>query len=265
MASQSTNENDSLLLQCVGLAKKYRLQGQSNDALSMLDSALRIDPACTRALAWKSLLLSEMQRRHELEVLVDDRLIQQINLDQIECDISGALDELALHVENHDSLADPRNDMPLYRAQKTTDLLQVGEKHSKLLEHLSEIAWQEYFARSPIGEDHPLRQVQKLLRPISWGVVIQSGGHVGPHYHPESTFTGVLYLPSAKGEYAGGKLRFGRPMLEAQCSVTVMERSVEPRPGLFVAFPSYLFHEVERVQGRGARVSITFDLREHGP
>jgi uncharacterized protein (TIGR02466 family) len=100
-----------------------------------------------------------------------------------------------------------------------------------------------------------------------WVNLLKSGGHHPGHIHPHSVVSGTLYVEVPEG---AGAIRFEDPRLvqmmaapprradapeELQSFVTVV-----PRPSLLLLWESWLRHEVRAGNGRGERLSISFNF-----
>ena len=101
----------------------------------------------------------------------------------------------------------------------------------------------------------------------AWGVVSRSGHSHGAHLHPNSLFSGVLYLAAPPGSGALVFLdpRAGALMLQPPLTTEVAQRELGrhrclPEKGLLVLFPAWLWHEVEVSACRDPRICISFNL-----
>lgn len=90
----------------------------------------------------------------------------------------------------------------------------------------------------------------------AWAVLLEGAHYQESHFHPDAWISGCLYLdvpecvtPSSPA----GHLAFGQPGRE-------LARTVCPRRGRVVLFPSHLDHRTLPHEGSGQRLSIAFDL-----
>jgi len=107
-----------------------------------------------------------------------------------------------------------------------------------------------------------------------WGVVLESGGYQAPHVHPESLFSGVVYLrmPSPDAESsetnpAPGSLCFYgdgvRNVLDHDSSLPshhFATQSILPASGDLILFPSYLWHGTVPFASDGPRICLAFNV-----
>jgi hypothetical protein len=95
----------------------------------------------------------------------------------------------------------------------------------------------------------------------SWSVRLQGGGFHANHVHPAGWISSALYvaLPPDLGEGEAGYLTLGDARSPTLPIDTPAFRSVEPRPGRLVLFPSYMWHGT-RPFGEGERLTVAFDV-----
>ena len=125
-------------------------------------------------------------------------------------------------------------------------------------------------------------QRQALAFPMSmegltfsgWGVVLETGGYQAPHVHPESLFSGVLYLrlpdpevtdsanapsPGSLCFYGDGVPTASSSASEASAQVYATE-SILPSTGDLILFPSYLWHGTMPFSAPGPRICLAFNV-----
>lgn len=92
----------------------------------------------------------------------------------------------------------------------------------------------------------------------SWSVRLSGGGHHANHVHPQGWISSALYvaLPDLPSEQ--GWLTIGEPPSALGIDQPPL-RSIAPRPGQLVLFPSWLWHGT-RPFADGERMTIAFDV-----
>lgn len=122
----------------------------------------------------------------------------------------------------------------------------------------------EHVARLPPPDpSHPLLSARrdKIAFAGAWSVRLRSAGFHSNHVHPLGWFSSALYvaLPPDIGVGEAGVLTLGEP--RSTCFDIAMPpfRTVEPRPGRLVLFPSYVWHGT-RPFGKGERLTVAFDV-----
>lgn len=96
----------------------------------------------------------------------------------------------------------------------------------------------------------------------SWSVRLGGGGYHSNHVHPDGWFSSALYIAlspmGAGGDDEDGWLTLGEPMPELGVDLPPF-RTVEPRPGRLVLFPSTMWHGT-RPFAQGERLTVAFDV-----
>lgn len=115
----------------------------------------------------------------------------------------------------------------------------------------------------PPDEGHPLLGPPR--EPIrftgAWSVRLRSGGYHASHVHPAGWISSALYivLPPDLGKEEAGYLTLGDPNTPTLQLDMPPFRTVEPKPGRLVLFPSYMWHGT-RPFGEGERMTVAFDV-----
>ena len=93
----------------------------------------------------------------------------------------------------------------------------------------------------------------------TWGTVLSPGGSQAPHQHPLAWLSGVYYV-SLPAETDVGLLEFGAPPERIGLRSEPDLRTVTPRPGRLVVFPSWFYHRTQPFTAGLRRISIAFDV-----
>lgn len=124
----------------------------------------------------------------------------------------------------------------------------------------------EHVAQLPAPDpSHPLLGASRdpIAFSGAWSVRLHSKGFHANHVHPAGWISSALYivLPSDIGEGNAGLLTLG----EAKAPGFLVElppfRTVEPKPGRLVLFPSYMWHGT-RPFNEGERLTVAFDVQK---
>jgi tetratricopeptide (TPR) repeat protein len=98
----------------------------------------------------------------------------------------------------------------------------------------------------------------------SWSVRLTGAGHHANHIHPAGWFSSALYvaLPdeARRGPAPAGWLTLGEPQAELGLDLPPF-RTVEPKPGRLVLFPSTMWHGT-RPFAEGERLTVAFDVAQ---
>ncbi len=95
----------------------------------------------------------------------------------------------------------------------------------------------------------------------AWSVRLQAGGFHSNHVHPMGWISSALYivLPADLGRDQAGWLALGEPRAHSMPLDLPPVRTVEPKPGRLVLFPSWMWHGT-RPFGEGERMTVAFDV-----
>ncbi|MDX2274906.1 MAG: tetratricopeptide repeat protein [Hyphomonadaceae bacterium] len=165
---------------------------------------------------------------------------------------------MKLHVARHHPLGQTLRD----GTQTTRDLRQVDDPVVRLYLETLRAPIAEYIAsmREP---DHPWsgRRRSDFRLSGAWSVRLRPGGRHVNHIHPAGWVSSSYYvsLPEAVAGNAAqeGWIKFGEPPRPIPgCGV---EKAVEPRPGMLVLFPSYVWHGTIPIAS-GERLTAPFDV-----
>jgi uncharacterized protein (TIGR02466 family) len=113
---------------------------------------------------------------------------------------------------------------------------------------------------------HPfLVDPPRRWRLTSWATVLDRQGNLLPHVHFDGFISGVYYPKIPDGVSTGpehgeaGWFELGRPPDEYRCTVMPEVRTVQPRAGRMLLFPSYFYHRTVPFESAEVRISIAFD------
>ena len=118
-----------------------------------------------------------------------------------------------------------------------------------------------------LNEDvaHPLlsRRRKDFRYSGSWSSRLQDSGFHVNHFHPDGWISSCYYVSVpdvVKDETAKqGWLKFGEPAFDAALKQPV-RRTIQPKPGRLVLFPSYMWHGTVPFHDKSARTTIAFDV-----
>jgi hypothetical protein len=93
---------------------------------------------------------------------------------------------------------------------------------------------------------------------------MDSDGFHDTHFHPPGWLSGTYYpaLPPERdlqGDDGAGYIEFGRSLYSLPTTVEPATRTVQPREGMVVLFPSYFGHRTIPFKSEEKRISIAFD------
>jgi tetratricopeptide (TPR) repeat protein len=142
-----------------------------------------------------------------------------------------------------------------------------SERHELVgrLQRRIEAAISDYLCALRQDEAHPFlsRNRQQFRFAGSWSSRLRDRGFHINHIHPQGWISSCYYVavPSVTEDVVAqqGWLKFGEPAYEVGLK-TPVRRTIQPRPGTLVLFPSYLWHGTTSFHSEQARTTIAFDV-----
>ena len=123
----------------------------------------------------------------------------------------------------------------------------------------------EYISRFPHDRQHPLfaRHDATFDFSASWSVRLASNGFHTMHIHPLGWISSAYYVQvphevSTPGACGGG-LKFGEPDIDIGPQGAA-RRTIQPRAGRLVLFPSYMWHGTVPFESHEHRMTVAFDV-----
>jgi Flp pilus assembly protein TadD len=155
-------------------------------------------------------------------------------------------------------------DQVLHNGSQTgRNLLALKEPVLSVFMKAVDASVREYISRLPAGENDPVgRRKQERYRYENLSSVrLLNEGHLPNQVHDRGWITGVYvaaYSPSEQKRFPrAGQIMLGAPNRPViQCGP---EQWIEPREGLLVLFPSYIWHGVAPIEG-AELLTLTFDV-----
>jgi tetratricopeptide (TPR) repeat protein len=92
-----------------------------------------------------------------------------------------------------------------------------------------------------------------------WSVRLRPGGYHINHVHPQGWLSSACYVEIVEPKDKEGWIKFGEPGLKTMPPLPP-EHFVEPKPGLLVLFPSYMWHGTVPFTGDKSRLTFAFDI-----
>jgi hypothetical protein len=228
-------------------------------------AAARVDPADRGgmwpylALAWR---LLDDPRHAWLEG--DPAFVRVFDL----AERIGDLDALAARLRTlHVAREQPLDQSVRQGTQTDGPLFARAEPEVRALRAVVREAVADYIADLPAPDPrHPLLSARRdLIRFAgSWSVRLTGGGHHDDHLHTHGWISSALYVslpPDLGGEERAGWLTLGtsRDLLPDLPAF----RTIEPRPGRLVLFPSTMWHGTNPFTA-GERLTVAFDVARMG-
>lgn len=251
------------------LASAHLELGNPDAALTAARTAQISDPGNRDAFSFLAVAATESGNPQlAAEILNPEHLVRPTQINSIPEYIDLAAFNAALidHVLAHPTLAkEPHNKAT--RNGQQTDNLALGDRGPvAALQGLIGDALDDYLKAIGSGIEHPYPSMIPPLTKIDiWGTVLGAQGHQAAHMHRAAWVSGVYYakLPDIMhtGDHGtAGWIEFCRPPDHFKCEAEHAVHLIEPKEGLLVLFPSYVYHRTLPFESDDKRISIAFDL-----
>lgn len=251
-----------------GLISALLQAGDPITAAGMAEERLRESPWDQTALAQLGLAWRMTDDGREAELHGFDELIRVFELEPPEGyrdmaafnrDLDVSLD--SLHPHTREFL-----DQSLRRGTQTFGDL-FSERHElvrQLQRRINETIGR-YLSELRRDARHPFlsRNRERFEFAGSWSSRLRDCGFHINHIHPEGWISSCYYVgvPTVTEDVTAqqGWLKFGEPPYELGLK-TPIRRTIQPRPGMLVLFPSYLWHGTIPFRAEQSRTTIAFDV-----
>lgn len=242
--------------------------GDARRAESLIEEGLILDPdsqICTSllGLAWRMQgdPRDEEVTGYQNHVRVFDLEPPKgyADMQSFNAELDAALD--ALHPGRREYV-----DQSLRNGSQTAgNIFGMGHELIELLKGRIAEAVRRYIAEMPEDATHPLcrRRQRDFTFLGSWSSRLRDQGFHASHIHAQGWISSCYYvaLPDTVADQAGrqGWIEFGRPSFKLDLREPV-RRTVQPRAGQLILFPSYMLHGTVPFRSAQSRTTIAFDV-----
>jgi len=243
--------------------------GDAQAAAAALDRALALDGGDQRAVAHRIVchqLLGESAAARGL--IGVGRLVREQQVEEVPgwASVPEFDHALAADIRAHPSLRFEPVGLAARGGSLAQDLLSARTPAIDALEALLRqriAAYQDALSPDP---GHPfLREIPRDYRLSVWATLLEGGGEIASHIHEQSWLSGAYYVTvprtvAATGADRAGWFEHGDPGVAIPGHAPELG-AIQPREGLLLLFPSYLYHRTVPFEAAGeSRISVSFDL-----
>lgn len=177
----------------------------------------------------------------------------------------GLDDDLPAVLEaRHQVAAHPADQSLRGGTQTRGNLFEAHDPVIHAMAQVTRMAVEERLAKLPRDRAHPFlsRNTGRICFPTSWSVRLASSGFHVSHIHPAGWMSSAYYAslpPEVAGGSGQGQLAFGVPDAALKLDLPP-RRLVQPKQGLLVLFPSYLWHGTTPFESAAPRMTVAFDM-----
>ncbi|WP_240624493.1 2OG-Fe(II) oxygenase family protein [Aurantiacibacter odishensis] len=253
----------------VNLMRLLIAQGRPAEAKPIARLLLETVPQSTSPLAY---LAAALDQTGELEKLAElrglDRFVRVIDLrapagfESLAQFNAQLCDELA----KHPSLTFEPEGLVARKGRQSGELAEASSPALAAMKEQAITALRETWEH--LGEskaNHPFLAARPADWSITmWGTILQPGGAVEPHIHAPNWLSGVYYPDFADSLPNPDEGAFSIGVLPDALGTGLATRTIRPRAGRMILFPSFLWHGTLPFAGNRPRISIAFDLVPEG-
>ena len=251
------------------LGQKLQATGDLAGAEAALRHALALAPGQVDALALLPMVLHKQGRRDEAAALLDyERLLRVRAFDRVDGwpDLAAFNAALVAYIHAHPTLQRDPPGRATQVGSQTLELFRDNDAPMAALRGAIAAAVAEYMTSVVAAAPQAFPPRPRQWGMTGWAVVLRSGGFQTAHYHPGGLISGVYYaqVPAAVAEGSGeaGHIRFGEGLSELCQGPPDLQvtRSLKPREGLLVLFPSFYWHRTVPFTSDTDRICVAFDV-----
>ena len=241
--------------------------GRADEALPLIQQARRLAPLHQEHIACEAVAARMLGQPRYQELYDYDRFVAPMMLESPPGFASmAAFNEalMAVLAQRQQLAMHPLDQSLRFGAQTPRSLL--ADPHPLIQQFLRLLAAPiaEYRARLPKDSAHPLlsRNEGETRLFGCWSIRLHRGGYHLNHVHPSGWLSSAYYVHSPADVedtvLRSGWIKFGEPRYPTP-GVTA-ERMVQPRAGMLILFPSYLWHGTMPITTEEPRVTIGVDI-----
>lgn len=243
-------------------------QGDLRTAETCAVHATQLDPLDQSGWSWLTVIWRLSNDAREAWLADYDRFVVKIDLEEALSLTDGVSLPLlqttldAVHRTSHH----PLEQSPRGGTQSRGDLFARSELPLRQFKAVIKREIDRVLDGLPFDPLHPFlgrRSSAGFSFAGAWSVRLRTGGYHAHHIHHKGWISSAFYVslpPSvAHGREEAGALVFGVPELETSLNLSA-RRTLAPKEGQLVLFPSYFWHGTLPFDDEVPRVSIAFDM-----
>ncbi len=250
------------------LIAAHLMCGDAEKALTQARRMRALQPLAQHWIAHEAQALALLAEPIADELLDVERLVRAYELpvpdgyESLEAFNADFVEALARHRRY---ITHPLDQSLRNGAQTVRDLTAIDEPAIKAYVAALDAPIRQYLAEIGRAQDHPLtaRNTGNYRFNGMWSVALAGQGYHVNHVHPEGWVSSAYYAAvpdeTLGGQTRAGWIKFGEPPF-ATLPPSAPLKWVQPKPGLLVLFPSYMWHGTEPISKAALRVTAPFDL-----
>jgi uncharacterized protein (TIGR02466 family) len=249
-------------------ARLCLIENHTAAALSHLNAVLESTPDDQVAIAYQGVCWRQMGDVREAALNDYSRYVRTFDLPAPAgytsmADFNRELAQALLQL--HRASRAPADQSLRGGTQTLEDLFATGLPIVDALRSQFEIAIREFVRELPDDASHPLlrRKTRDFRFSGSWSVKLARAGYHVNHVHSQGWISSCYYVrvpqAAADAQHQAGWLKLGETDLKLAHREQI-GRMIQPREGMLVLFPSYLFHGTTPFDTDEERITVAFDV-----
>jgi uncharacterized protein (TIGR02466 family) len=252
-------------------AAAYLKQEDPENALSILEKFLKKYPQDVRANAYKTIALRGLDKFDQIEELVSfPYLVKTINSQNLIKEDMVAFNKNLRSALVQDPRRRPEDNLAGWAIRGGTVIRNLfdTQNHSVCnFETLLRAAINYYIANLPDNTEHPflIKKTETYQILNCWVNFLEPGDYQSNHIHNKGCISGVYYLDEPEiepnNEHAGwiefNRAGYNLPHFAGEKGIEL----IKPTGGMFIFFPSYVWHGTIPYTHSYSRISISFDIK----
>jgi len=239
-------------------------------ALPFLDNALLLNPTDTRTIAYKTIALRGLNRFSEVKKVINFKKL--VNPDNLKNHTIISVKEfnktLLSFLINHPRRTIEKNTEG-WAIRGGTVVRNIFSDKSEIIQQFEELTRrviEKKIETLPDDINHPfLMKKPKSFELDCWANLLEAGDYQANHIHNNGWMSGVYYvdIPEIQNDNNkhAGWIEFNRagydlPHFGEDRDIEI----IKPENGMYILFPSYVWHGTIPYTGKYNRVSISFDI-----
>jgi uncharacterized protein (TIGR02466 family) len=256
----------------MNISAAHLKNGDPKNALLVLEKFLEKNPQDTRANAYKSIALRGLGKFEKFQDLINfpNLVIKSYIQTLTSEDMINFNKELLLTLAK-DPRRTPEINSRGWAIRGGTVIRNLFNSTDYLIEKFRTLLLKSidtYIAGLPNNSKHPFLMMKpKNYHVNCWVNFLEAGDYQSNHIHDIGWMSGVYYLSVPEIEIEkehSGWIEFNRagynlPHFAGEKGIEL----IKPEEGLFIFFPSYVWHRTIPFLGSHSRISISFDISFH--
>jgi len=252
-------------------AAAYLRNKDPGNALPLLEQYLKKYPQDARANAYKTIALRGLGEFDQIDELISfQNLVKKIHPHNLIKEDLVAFNKKLRRTLVQDPRRRPEDNLKGWAIRGGTvirNLLNTENPSILKFETVLRTAIDQYIANLPDNIKHPFLMMKtesyQLLN--CWANFLQPGDYQSNHIHNQGSISGVYYLDEPEiepNEEHAGWIEFNRagynlPHFAGEKGIEL----IKPTGGMFIFFPSYVWHGTIPYTHSYSRISISFDIK----